>query len=417
MTSIYYSMPAEVVNARPYGPVFVDPTVNFNSPAAGATTGSQPTITATITVGDVYKNQISLGALKATLDGKDVKGLTDFQVAFGDPQPDATFVTTQLSFTPAAPILNGRHRFVLEVPAEQYSGQGPGKTIATLEFTSTGGPSGPSTETRPATRDALVYERDPHFNEGANPRLTLEKITGKASRDLLGFDLSNVDTSSLTKATLVLTIDNSDLVTGWGNGGTVSLRPLTTGWQEGNGKRYALNSSEQTAGNGAGATWFSPVDSDISNGSSNGTPWSGGSAYLAAGSAPPLTVRNHQAGELRFDVTTDVRNGVINGWLLRKDAEDLGSKVSFYSREGGGSDLGPRLILQYGQSTAATATPLMQVYSNLGEVSSSPLVRSVVFPEALRLSPALGFVGSLSLCRPWLTQYATASIRRWLTVA
>lgn len=47
-----------------------------------------------------------------------------------------------------------------------------------------------------------------------------------------------------------------------------------------------------------------------------------------------MTVTNHQSGELRFDVTTDMLNGANNGWLLSKDKENKGSKVSFYSKEG-----------------------------------------------------------------------------------
>ena len=127
-------------------------------------------------------------------------------------------------------------------------------------------------------------------------------------------------TNSLTSATLVLSIDPSDQVTGWGNGETVTVKPVAVAWQEGNGKKHGLPSNQQTTGSGAGTTWFSPIDENIST-------------------APPLTVHNHQSGELRFDVTQDVLNGVTHGWLLRKDAESKGSKVSFYSREGGGANL------------------------------------------------------------------------------
>lgn len=206
-------------------------------------------------------------------------------------------------------------------------------------------PSGPVTLT--ASKDALIYEKSPHSNEGANPRLTLEKITGKAARNLLGFDLTGIDTDAVTRATLVLTIDPSSQVTGWGNGETVSVKPVTIAWAEGNGKMHSLPGHQQTAGSGAGTTWFSPTDENISNSSANAAvQWGGAATYATTGTAPPLTVHNHQTGELRFDVTQDVRNGVAQGWLLRKDAENKGSKVSFYSREGSAT-LGPRLILEY----------------------------------------------------------------------
>ena len=198
----------------------------------------------------------------------------------------------------------------------------------------------PSEVTLTVSKDALVYEKSPHSNEGANPRLSLEKINGKAARNLLGFDLSGVATNSLTSATLVLSIDPSDQVTGWGNGETVTVKPVAVAWQEGNGKKHGLPSHQQTTGSGAGTTWFSPIDENISNNSSNSVvQWTGAAAYATTGTAPPLTVHNHQSGELRFDVTQDVLNGVTHGWLLRKDAESKGSKVSFYSREGGGANL------------------------------------------------------------------------------
>jgi hypothetical protein len=242
--------------------------------------------------------------------------------------------------------------YLLEIGAFDVLGRT--STVETVPITVVDSPPAPSNETLPSSKDTLVYERETHANEGANPRLTLEKITGKAARNLLGFDLSGVDISSLTKATLVLTIDPSDQVTGWGNGETVSVKPLTVAWQEGNGKKHGLPGSQQTAGSGAGATWFGPIDENISNDSSNGVvQWSGGATYATTGATPPLVVRNQQTGELRFDVTQDILNGAEHGWLLRKDAENRGSKVSFYSREGSAT-LGPRLILEYGDLQAAT---------------------------------------------------------------
>jgi hypothetical protein len=133
--------------------------------------------------------------------------------------------------------------------------------------------------------------------------------------------------------------------------------PVTTEWTEGNGKSYGLSNNQKFAGTGSGTTWFSPTDDNISNNSSNSVvQWNGGATYVAQGTAPSVVMTNHQTGELRFDVTEDVLNGASDGWLLRKDAENKGSKVSFYSKEGaaaaGNSDLGPRLILNYGSSTA-----------------------------------------------------------------
>lgn len=261
----------------------------------------------------------------------------------------------------------------------------------------------PSTATLVASKDALVYEKSPHSNEGANPRLTLEKINGKAARNLLGFDLSNVSTNSLTRATLVLSIDPSDQVTGWGNGEIVTVKPVTVAWQEGNGKKHGLPGNQQTAGSGAGTTWFSPTDENISNGSANAVvQWSGAATYATTGTAPPLTVHNHQTGELRFDVTQDVLNGVTHGWLLRKDAENKGSKVSFYSRESG-ANLGPRLILEYdGQTAMSGPQQLYNAVAGFFGFTSRPVTLQASagasegpkgLKEVLRDSPRSAFVG------------------------
>jgi hypothetical protein len=423
---------------------FSDPGVTYLSPSPGANTGPLPTIEARLQVGALPKSQISLDKLRATLDGADVKDLLrlDFEYA-ADPTADPFEVIT-VSFTPATPLADGQHTFTLDVPVHHYSGQGPGKTLASLTFMVVTQPPPPGTETLPVTRDALVYERGPHANEGTNPRLTLGKITGKAARNLLGFELTGVDNNALTKATLVLTIDPSQQVTGWGSGETVSVKPVTVAWQEGNGKKHGVPGSQQTAGSGAGATWFSPVDENIANDSSNSVvQWSGGTTYQGQGSALPQMVRNHQTGELRFDVTQDVLNGADHGWLLRKDHESKGSQVSFYSREGaaaaGDPQLGPRLLLEYGQPGARRDTPwqrlaaAMQRAERFVGLSRSAELRAIpvnaelsTIRDWLRARPGAAFVGEETLvamlAQPtsrrgwecaWPTEAGCATPRRW----
>jgi hypothetical protein len=258
----------------------------------------------------------------------------------------------------------------------------------------------------------------------------LEKINGRAARNLLGFALSRVNTNSLISATLVLSIDPSDQVTGWGNGETVSVKPVTVAWQEGNGKRHGLPGNQQTAGSGAGTTWFSPTDENISNNSANAVvQWGGAAVYATLGTAPSPTVHNHQTGELRFDVTQDVLNGVTHGWLLRKDAENKGSKVSFYSREGGGANLGPRLILEYGGPTAMSGPSKIYtaVADFLGFKSGSVTLQASAganegsrgLKELLRGSPRAAFVGEQVLLgfagrHPFTQLGARVIYRSWL---
>jgi hypothetical protein len=337
--------------------------LEVSSPQNGAVvSGSGAALIATAHDGDIRSRQVEMRDSVVELDGQDILPSCDLDYRI-DPG-GATFATLELRYTPPVPLAPGPHTYRVAV---RESGEGQ-ITERVINFTVDNAPPPPppppTTETRSATKDALVYEKSPHSNEGANPRLTLEKITGKSARNLLGFDLGGVNTNSLTSATLVLTIDPSDQVTGWGNGETVSIKPVTAAWQEGNGKKHGLPGSQQTTGSGAGTTWFSPTDENISNDSANAVvQWSGAAAYATAGTAPSLTVHNHQTGELRFDVTDDVLNGVAHGWLLRKDAENKGSKVSFYSREGGGANLGPRLILEYGGPTAMSGP--QQIYSAL----------------------------------------------------
>ena len=208
------------------------------------------------------------------------------------------------------------------------------------------------------SRDTLLTARDPHRNEGANLTLTLEKIQGKASRCAVGFNLADVDLNGLTRARLKLAVDPNEQVNGWGNGDTISVLPLTSNWVEGNGQSFGLKKKDQVSGNGSGVTWFSPVDEDISNDYANSTvQWNGG--FTATPTSTPFVMTNHYSGAVEFDVTQDLLNGQGQyGWLVRKDQENRGSKVHFFSREGaaqaGDNDLAPTLILEYGEQVSST---------------------------------------------------------------
>lgn len=218
-----------------------------------------------------------------------------------------------------------------------------------------------------ALKDNILSEGYPNSNEGANPFLTLEEIRGRNTRSVVAFDLTEVDEASLSRATLVLSIDSSQQITGWGNGGTISVRPLTTNWSEGNGSSFSIVRKDALSGEGEGATWQTFLDPDISNNTPDGgESWDGGSLFSESSTAPPVLVTNHSSGDLAFDVTQDVRNGASNGWLILKDVENRGSKVSFYSREGavvaGDPNLAPRLILEYeGQSAYINMTRLFSL--------------------------------------------------------
>ena len=253
-------------------------------------------------------------------------------------------------------------------------------------------------------KDSTLQLRNPHQNEGASPYLTLEKIQGKATRSAVAFDLSDVNLTDLTSATLRLTVDPSQGVNGWGNGDTISALPLSTGWVEGNGQSFGLKKKDQVAGSGSGVTWFSPVDSDISNDYANSTvQWNGGTTGTPT--SPLIVMQNHYTGTVDFDVTNDLLNGQgQNGWLIKKDQENRGSKVTFYSREGaaaaGNTDLAPTLILNYGNSTASTNSPgsalLARMGWNSGTLNLKPTNPSSELKnlrQALKDSSTAAFVG------------------------
>lgn len=224
-----------------------------------------------------------------------------------------------------------------------------------------------SEETWFAAQDTILSLRNDSINDGANPLLTLEKIQGKATRSAIGFDLSQLDTNTLFRATLKLTIDPNSQVTGWGNGKNIKLRAVTTDWVEGNGVYFGLKKKDQMPGDGTGATWFAPQ--------ANAGGWNGALDGSIASTSAPVIITNHLQGTVEFDVTEDVQNPSISGWLILKEDENLGAKVSFYSREGasqlGDPGLGPQLFLEYGG--AVSHNGLWDVSGNLEQRLKSSL--------------------------------------------
>ena len=227
----------------------------------------------------------------------------------------------------------GSHTLEVRITPRQVGDTEPEEI--SLSWTFTVQEDSPPISTFFANSDTILSQRNQHENEGSNALLTLEKIQGKATRSAISFGFDNdTNLNGLSKATLLLTIDSSGQVNGWGSGRTISVQALNSSWQEGNGKRFGLKKKDQLTGNGAGATWFSPSDEDISNDSANSAVNWNGAAYSASPpTAPPVTISNGLSGEVAFDVTADVLNGAEHGWLILKDQENVGSKVSFYSRE------------------------------------------------------------------------------------
>lgn len=194
-----------------------------------------------------------------------------------------------------------------------------------------------------ATQDTFLRHGAPDTNEGGNDQLRIQS-SGK-NRVLVAFDLSDVEPAFVSSASLVLTIsENAD---NWGpTGRTVSAHRVLVPWTEGNG--WTVGGNDR--GEGPGATWTCPTDTDISDQSPDcpGSEWSGGAFDPASG--PPVLHTDGLSGEVSFDVTADLAAGAASGWLVSKDAEGQSGRVYYHSREGAAAlDLGltPRLVIQY----------------------------------------------------------------------
>lgn len=420
---IYRSLPLAASSQLSASPAFQDPNVSFESPLPGEIVGPKPTLVATVTSGDFANRQVSLDGLEARLDGIDVKAQLEIKTSFNAPTLGEDFLTIEIVYTPGEPLSEGTHLFELDVPVSGYPGEGPGKTTAALNFAVQVLNEGASFA---PTKDSTLISKHPHQNEGSNSLLTLEKIKGKATRTAVGFDLANQNLNGLTSATLVLSIDSDSGVNGWGNGDTIEAHPLNSDWVEGNGRSFGLKRRDQISGSGAGVTWFSPVDENISNDSANSVvTWSGGST--GPPTAPLVTVSNHQSGDIEFDVTNDILNGA-DSWLVRKTQENRGSKVSFYSKENGNPDLAPKLLLDYGTQTAANnPTQSKSLLATLGLPRSRPFSQPTdpkselpTVREVLQQEPVAAFVGESLLAtaageNPLLSTATKVVYRAWLS--
>lgn len=204
-------------------------------------------------------------------------------------------------------------------------------------------------QTANAEKDSFLRSGNSNRNEGANPRLVV-RATG-SNRAVMSFDLSSLDTQNVTSAKLILTVAENH--SNWGSEGRpVDAYPLLEEFEEGNGKRLGVPSSESTRGTGQGITWKCAVDEDISNKKPDcANEWDGAEAgALGAMSDSVIHTNDLQSyDEIEWDVTLDVQNGHAS-WLLKKPNSMTG-RVNYYSREGadeeGDPSLAPRLILNF----------------------------------------------------------------------
>ncbi|MFA5508961.1 MAG: tetratricopeptide repeat protein, partial [Vulcanimicrobiota bacterium] len=240
------------------------PTILNRFPESGEITGLFPEIRITVVDGDFWARQPSMRESRLKLDGVDVTPMAFWKTKFDPTGTLPNFQEVTILYTPSLPLAPGQHSLEL-LAADGSLDNG---NSATYTWTFTVDPNhgvGPTTETLLTTRDSTLIIRNPHQNEGANPRLYLKKVTGKPAQVVVGFDTSGIDTTGLTKASLVLNIDSTQNVTGWGNGRPVRAQRLLAAWTEGNSKKLGLPGNQQHSGSGNGVTWFSPIDGNIAN--------------------------------------------------------------------------------------------------------------------------------------------------------
>jgi len=353
----------------PTEPDLEAPQILERIPDQGQVVSPDSAVTIAISDGNRWSRKVDQSVTRLSLDGIDVSSRMRWSLRNDLAQDAQYFQTFTITYQPEQGFSQGVHTVKLETADR---GLNPNTRAYEWNFVVSSKPDS-EMSSQAATQDTLLSFREPHQNEGINRLLTLEKSQGKATRSVVAFNLSETNLSGLSRATLVLTIDSRQAVNGWGTGRTISAQAITEAWEEGNGRSFGLKKKDQIAGNGAGATWFSPTDEDISNDSANSTVNWNGAAYSAASpTALPVVISNGLSGEVAFDVTADVLNGAEHGWLILKDQENVGSKVSFYSREGaaaaGNPDLAPRLLLEFGQ-----------VASNSSEAQSETLLSRIGF--------------------------------------
>ena len=305
-----------------------------------------------------------------------------------------------------------------------------------------------SDKTLSILKDSTLKSTKPHQNQGANPTLSLNH----QEAPIAAFDLANTDLTGLTKATLVMNLEGCEFPgnghsrrRGWNNSQAIEAYPLTQAWAEGNGyesdrrgrkgkfgshhgsRRHGHSGNN---GSGPGVTWFSPLDEEIRNNRPDGSSkWFGARTALGPRSAPSVPVRNGQTGAIEFDVTQDVLNGYYEGWLLKQKAHFQTGNFSFTSKEGGNSELAPKLLLEFSgpMAKASDSQEGTSLLGDLGFGSTGFKLRALRrrselnnLREFLKENPTAAFVGdqvlrTVTRSNPSLCLASTVLYRTWLS--
>jgi hypothetical protein len=151
---------------------------------------------------------------------------------------------------------------------------------------------------------------------------------------------------------------------------SVVAHPLKLTFVEGNGLQALLPPSLAQRGTGSGVTWRSPDDPDVSNGRPDPrhrpVMWNGGK--FGPATAAPVLHENLQVGTVVFDVTADLSNPQVSGWLLKLDNERGGEGEDEHdddNRHSAGSESNYGVVEYHS----------IQGAQNVGDMSLAPFLR------------------------------------------
>ncbi|MDH5587087.1 MAG: hypothetical protein OEZ05_10700, partial [Nitrospirota bacterium] len=114
-----------------------------------------------------------------------------------------------------------------------------------------------------AGKDSFLYRKKDNQNEGAHSALLIGRDRGPL-RSVISFNLRGISAASVNQARLILELQEP--VMGLGSAGqSLQVRPLSEGFDEGNGKSYGLFQKASESGSGPGVTWSCAVDGNIAN--------------------------------------------------------------------------------------------------------------------------------------------------------
>ncbi|MDE3153790.1 MAG: hypothetical protein KGN76_01755 [Acidobacteriota bacterium] len=249
-----------------------------------------------------------------------------------------------------------------------------------------------------ASADAFLRRESENTNEGGNPLLRVG--VGPLTRAVVLFDRTSVLNAlpGATSVQLALRIAFNGNNWGQQDNRTVDVYPLLEDFVEGNGRQSGMPGSLAVRGTGAGVTWMSPSDPNVSDNTPHGATsrWRGGNRVGAKTASGVVHLNQVVEVDVTWDVKQDILAGYpVVGWVIKVtdegdegdwdawdgdhrhgrhhddddrhdrgedrgehraavptgDDRGYGGTVSYYSREGAGNvgnaDYGPRLIVNY----------------------------------------------------------------------